>query len=59
MQKIIFAVLSILTLVAALAALGGIWGALPGDTAWQLIGTFFVLALATIALERAADHYLK
>jgi hypothetical protein len=44
---------------SAFLAVGGIWGWVKGDTAGQLIGTFFVVGLAVVATSYVANSFFK
>ncbi len=50
-------VLAVLTASSAFLAVGGIWGWVEGDTVGQMLGTFFVVGLATIGLTYVAKVF--
>jgi hypothetical protein len=53
------AILASLIASSAFLAVGGIWGWVKGDTAGQLIGTFFVVGLAVVATSYVANSFFK
>lgn len=59
MRKVCGATLAVLTLASAGLAIGGIWGAIPGDTAAQLFGTFLVVGGASIGITYIAEKFFS
>ncbi len=53
------AILVSLIASSAFLAIGGIWGWVRGDTAGQLIGTFFVVGLATVGASYVSNTFFK
>ena len=49
------------TLITASAglAIGGIWGWIEGETAWQLVSTFFVVGVATIGISYITSTFFN
>ena len=59
LNKITGIVLILLTVASAILALGGIWGAVNSDTAFQLFFTFVVTGVTTSAVTTIATHFYK
>lgn len=58
-KNLVGGVLASLVLFSAFLAVGGIWGVIEGDKAAQLIGTFFIVGLATMGLSYVANTFFK
>lgn len=50
-------VLGILTIISTIASICGIWGVVPEDIVWKLLGTFLVMAVTTMGLSRVTNTF--
>jgi hypothetical protein len=59
LRRVCGGVLAALVVASACLAIGGIWGAIPGDTAMQLFATFLTVAGAANGIAYIADQFFS
>lgn len=59
LKRVCGATLGVLTVASAALAIAGIWGAVPGETAFQLFMTFVTIGCATNAVTYLADKFFE
>lgn len=58
-KQVIGATIIFIVLLCTLLAIGGIWGLVDGDTAWQLFWTLCVVAIGLGTAGHLGDVYFK
>jgi len=56
-RQVAGAVLAILVLLSTGLGILGIWGAIPGDTAWKLFGTAIVIGVGVGGTSGVVDTF--
>jgi hypothetical protein len=57
-KQVIGGVLALTTLTCTVVALAGVWGFLPGDSVWRVIGTGVVCVVGLGATVELVDRYI-